>query len=156
MSRWGLRWGSRWGGRWGSIAVVPAGRLLSASWSSGPYSALWEAASVIKTDFYVLKGETVTFRFTASPAVNITGWTLAMYVSRDAEARGGTSGTPLVTAAGSIVTVGSGIFDVPLTSDQTKTTLGTGRWRYDVWRTDTGNETPLAGGIIQIGTAARW
>lgn len=151
MSRWGGRWGNRWGGRWG--AVVVTGRTLSALWSSGPYLALWEDGAVIKTDFHVLKGEAATFRFTASPAVDITGKSFTMYVSKDVEARGGTTGTPLVTASGSIVTAATGVFDMPLTSDQTKTTLGVGRWRYDVWDED---DAPVAGGIIQIGVAARW
>lgn len=152
---WGGRWGSRWGSRWGTGVPAPiVGRTYDATWTPPSYAALWEADAVIRTDFQVLKGEAPTFRFTATPPVDIAGRPIAMYVSRDADGRGQAAGVPLATATGSIVTAVSGVFDVGLTSTQTKTTLGAGRWRYDVWFTD--DDTPIAGGVIRINVPARW
>lgn len=161
---WGGSWGQSWGDSWSGAGVAaPPGRVLDALWTPPSYNALWTGEShaalwsddlVIRTDFNVLKGEAPTFRFTASPAVDITGRTIVMYVSRDGEQRGQAANVPLVTVNGAIVTAATGIFTTTLTSDQTKTTLGVGRWRYDVWFTDTG--APVTGGTIHITTAARW
>jgi hypothetical protein len=88
-------------------------------------------------------GEDITFTVTMNLPTNITGWTLELRLfsndwSEELEAIDG----PTITDP----TNGIFWFDVP--AFVTGTTLGRGRFRYSVWRTDSGNNKKLAYGQI--------
>jgi hypothetical protein len=104
----------------------------------------------IKTDIAWYLGEDVTLTVTMSPAVNITGWSLAFTVKRaygDAAAL-----LSKTTAAGITITdAANGVFRVTLASaDTNNATVGAGAYVYDVQRTDSGFRTVLCLGTLTV------
>jgi hypothetical protein len=92
----------------------------------------------------------VTLNVTLSPVVDITGWALTFTIKLDP----GDAGTVLVTK-----TVGSGITitdgpngkaDVVIAEADGEKLLADHEYDYDLWRTDSGNKTPLTFGRIKL------
>lgn len=79
---------------------------------------------------------------------DITGWTLQLRVFDD---RGGAVLLTLTLGAGITLTdATAGDFMIVLTATHTGTTLGAGSFWYDLWRTDSGSETPMAEGTLLV------
>jgi hypothetical protein len=101
-----------------------------------------------------LAGEAVVLTVTMDtpPAGGISGWALAFYLKKAY-----TDAVALVTkTSGSGITVTdavNGVFTVTLATADTDQTPG--NYVYDVWRTDSGQETALAHGRFSIGPAVR-
>ena len=107
----------------------------------------------MENDFFtVTRGQNIVLDFTPSTdqgVTNITGWTLAFNISRQP---GQTvilgPLTPTVTSAA------NGEYEVELTAAQTAT-LSVGRYYWDVWRTDSGDEDPIATGMLEVVSGVR-
>ena len=98
----------------------------------------------------LFRGEDLTLTFTMDPAQAITGWALAFYV----RARPEYGAAPLVTrttaAGGVTITDGpGGVFSVTVPA-ATTLALPISRYRFDVWRVDSGYETVLAYGPCDV------
>lgn len=110
----------------------------------------------VTTHYQFYKGERVTWTATPASVQDVTGWSLQCNVKRqksDAATllvldNGGHGGIALTTPT-------AGVFTVTLTSAQCLT-LGAGSFYYDVWRTDSGAETELANGILNIKSTVKW
>jgi hypothetical protein len=88
----------------------------------------------------VFNGGTINLIFTMSPVTDITGWTIVFTM------RGLLATTLVLSIAATLTTAGSGIFTVPFT--RTQSLLLRGEYEYDIWRTNSGHETPLSLGAI--------
>jgi hypothetical protein len=103
----------------------------------------------------IWRAEAVTLNFTVqqtddlpSDPENITGWTLAFTVASMFEALPKT-----LTKAGTVVDGPNGKCSVALTAAETNVAVGF--YKYDLWRTDTGQERPLAVGVFNVLPSAR-
>lgn len=94
----------------------------------------------------VYRGEDATLRFTMSPVVDITAWTL-LFTAR-------LSSTLAITKTPTITDGPNGIMQFALLRDDT-VAVSPGNYQYDVWRIDTNNQYPLAVGIFTVVRAAR-
>lgn len=83
-----------------------------------------------------------------APLEVITGWALTFTVAADYDAA-----TKLLTKAGTIVDGPNGKASVALTA--TEMNIAIGSYRYDLWRTDTGQQRPLAVGVFRVLGSAR-
>ncbi len=98
----------------------------------------------------VYRGEDRTIGFAMSPVVDISGWTLLLTVEGDPE-------TPkLISVAGVVVSASDGTFSVTLDDTTSGTDQSVGHYKYDVWRTDAGNERLLAIGSFIVEDSARF
>lgn len=104
----------------------------------------------------VYRAEAVTLSFTvrasddaAAPAADITGWTLSFTVATEYNQAPPKS----VTKAVAVTDGPNGRCTVTLTAAELNLTIG--RYVYDLWRTDTGQERPLAVGIFDVLPSAR-
>jgi hypothetical protein len=101
-----------------------------------------------------LAGEAVVITVTMDtpPAGGISGWTLAFYLKKAyadlAALVTKTSGTGIA-----VVDATAGVFTVTLATADTD--QAPGNYVYDVWRTDSGQETALVHGRFSIGPAVR-
>ncbi len=98
----------------------------------------------------LVRGADVTLNVTLDPVANITGWALTFTLKHDP----GDRETGLITK-----TVGSGItitdgpngqFDVTLDEADSEGLQVDKEYDYDIWRTDSGNKTPLTHGRIKF------
>lgn len=95
--------------------------------------------------------EQVTVTVTMSPATSISGWTLAFTV-RNSD---GTLMVSKTTASGITITdAGAGIFTIALATADTGA-IPPGVYDFDVWRTNSGNETRLAYGPLVVDKQVR-
>ena len=99
----------------------------------------------------VYRAEAVTFNFTVrktdDPAAgleNIAGWTLAFTVASDYNV----SPPKTLTKAGTVTDGPNGKASVSLTAAEMNVAIGS--YRYDLWRTDSGQERALAVGVFQV------
>lgn len=98
----------------------------------------------------LFRGEDVLLEFTMDPEQAIAGWALAFYL----RARPEYGDDPLVTrttaAGGIVISDGAGgVFQVTIPA-ATTLALPIARYRYDVWRIDSGYETVLAYGAADV------
>lgn len=100
--------------------------------------------------FQCVKGEdfqinwTIQTSKTDTTAVNISGWTLGLYIKRQAS-----DADPVaVTATSSVVTAGSGLAKSVLAAADTLTLDGD--YEYSFWRTDSGAATCLSTGSFSV------
>lgn len=77
-----------------------------------------------------------------SETATISGWTFSLYIRR-------IGSTLLLQKAGSISSEGNGQFAFSLTTSETGG-LTVGTWDYEIWRTNSGNETRLAKGPVIV------
>jgi hypothetical protein len=101
-----------------------------------------------------LAGEAVVLTVTMDtpPAGGISGWALAFYLKQkypDLAALVTKTGGSGITVTDAV----NGVFTVTLATADTDQTPG--NYVYDVWRTDSGQETALAHGRFSIGPAVR-
>ena len=101
------------------------------------------------------RAEAVVLNFTIhtedrddAPPEDITGWTLAFTLAADVDLA-----VKTLTKAGVIVDPPAGKASVALTA--TETNIAIGSYRYDFWRTDAGQERPLAVGVFKVLGSAR-
>jgi len=95
------------------------------------------------------RAEAVVLNFTMAPVEDITGWTLAFTVASVYD-----SPPPkILTKAGAVTDGPAGKCSVSLTAAETNIAVGTKK--YDLWRTDTGQERPLAVGVFNVLPSAR-
>lgn len=95
----------------------------------------------------IVQGEDVDLDFTMNPVEDVTGWTTAFNLK-------GSSATRLVSKAGSIQDGPNGVIRVTLTDTETDV-IPPGRYKYDLWKTDTGAERALALGDFVVQRPAR-
>lgn len=124
------------GSPWGRDAVL-------SQWGDG-------GMPVVK-DLTIYPGEDVDIPLTPrdSPATDITGWTIAMYVRRTQR-----TGNVVFSAAGVITSAAAGLFKIPLSQAQTLRLPGD--YWYDIWRTDAGFNRILVTGKLKFGESARF
>lgn len=103
----------------------------------------------IETPVTFFRGEDVVLTVTLTPPTNITGWSLTFTVKNNlggttevTKDNGGTGGI-------SITSAGNGIFTVTILRSDT-TGLAIQAYVYDIRRTDSGNNTVLAFGCINL------
>jgi hypothetical protein len=102
------------------------------------------------SNFTCFRGEDVTVTFTMDPAEAVTGWALAFYVRARPEYGSAALVTRTTAAGGITITDGpGGVFAVAVPAASTLA-LPVGRYRYDVWRTDSGSEVMLAYGACDV------
>jgi hypothetical protein len=101
-----------------------------------------------------LAGEAVVITVTMDtpPAGGISGWALAFYLKK-AYADLAALVTRTSGAGIAVVDATAGVFTITLATADTDQTPG--NYVYDVWRTDSGQETALAHGRFSIGPAVR-
>lgn len=97
----------------------------------------------------IYHGEDIQLDFTMNPVVDISGWTLSLNVEGNPES------PKLITKAGTVTDGPNGEFSVTLTDADTGA-VAVGRYRYDVWRTDAGNERVIADGELVMKDSARF
>ncbi len=117
----------------------------------GLESLWWEDGMPVVKDLTVYPGEDVEIPYTPrdTPVTDITGWTIKMYVRRQAR-----TGSVLFSADGVVTDGPAGLFKVPLAQSQTLRLPGD--YCYDVWRTDSGFNRLLATGKLVLGEVARY
>lgn len=81
---------------------------------------------------------------TMTPAADITGATFELNIRTPAQV------VVLQSTTFTVTSLSAGIFYFTLTSAQTGTTIGVGDYRYDIWRTDSGNEKRLCYGPLAV------
>lgn len=157
-------WGLDPSGQWSD--VMPSSEWskadVASEWATDDEAPLWgrddlgatwteDAAMPVIKDLTIYPGEDVEIPYTPrdSPATDITGWTIKMYVRRQAR-----TGSVLFTADGVITTAASGLFKMPLSQAQTLRLPGD--YCYDVWRIDAGFNRLLATGKLTLGEVARF
>jgi hypothetical protein len=103
----------------------------------------------------IWRAEAVTLNFNVqqtddlpSDPENITGWTLAFTVAPIFD-----SPTKTLTKAGTVTDGPNGKCSVALTA--TETNIAVGSYKYDLWRTDAGQERPLSVGVFNVLPSAR-
>jgi hypothetical protein len=89
-----------------------------------------------------LQGEDVNVTWTMSPIVNITGWTIVFYV-------GGVANSIRLQIACTVSNGPAGIFTA-LIPDADTATLDSGLYAFEVRRTDSGYNTVLSNGAINL------
>lgn len=96
----------------------------------------------------VKRGQSLIVTFTFDPAQSISGWALKFTLRRYP----GDTASDLVsktTSSGITITdASSGVGTISFTAADLNQTPGTYYW--DVWRTDSGSEDPLADGTLPI------
>jgi len=104
----------------------------------------------------IYRAEAVVLNFTVrqtdeptAAVENITGWTLAFTVASVYDAQP----PKILTKAGTVTDGPGGKCSVSLTAAETNVAVGTKK--YDLWRTDTGAERPLAVGVFNVLPSAR-
>lgn len=106
----------------------------------------------MSADFFTIyRGQDWTAEFsptTTQGATNITGWTLVFSISTQP------GRTITVSATCTITDAASGEFSVNLTAAETAA-LAVGRYYWDVWRTDSGDEDPIANGNLEVISGVR-
>ncbi len=115
----------------------------------------------VENNYTVFRGVALVFHASPPTAEDITGWGLQCEI--------GPAGPPTYPAQTVLLTLGnvspdtgiaittalSGLFSITITSAQSKS-LGVGKFPYNVWRTDTGDEDLIAYGTITVLPAVRW
>lgn len=97
----------------------------------------------------IYRAEAVVLNFTMTPVEDITGWTLALTVAAEYDQ----APPKTITKAGVVTDGPAGKSSVTLTSAETNVTVGA--YKYDLWRTDVGQERPLAVGVFNVLPSAR-
>ena len=111
----------------------------------------WTTPAFDAGPFYVSQGESVLLTFTAVSVTTIVDWTLVFSVKRFH-----TDTSPLFTVTPTLTDTTNGVFTVALTAAQTLTTMQyLQSYPFDVWRVDSGSETLLTFGSIDLGENTR-
>jgi hypothetical protein len=100
----------------------------------------------------VYRGEKRSFAFTPDAETDISGWTIAAYVFKGPKAK-----SPVASVMSPTVVVEddeAGVFRVDFTASQTAE-LTPGTWHLSPWRTDSGNESKLAGVQFEVASDGR-
>lgn len=104
----------------------------------------------------VYRAEAVTLNFTVrqsddpnADVEDISGWTLSFTVSTDYNV----SPPKTLTQSGTVTDGPTGKASVSLSTAELNIEIGS--YRYDLWRTDSGEERPLAVGVFQVLGSAR-
>lgn len=93
--------------------------------------------------FVLHRGEDMTLHFRMAPPMDITGWTISL---KTVPALGG---AVQFTKSAAIVDGPRGKFRFTIANADTSS-LTVGRYSYDVRRTDSGNKTTLADGVLDL------
>jgi len=105
------------------------------------------ATTVARIALECARGEARTFSGTHqtsgsdTTAINISGWTISI-TCRD------TTGAVMFTKSGSIISGAAGTYSFAVTA--TNTTISPSAYQIDIWRTDSGSETLMAVGSLNI------
>lgn len=123
------------------IGILQTGGAAS-SFSQGLLSAIQVGRD--SQNFEVVIGEDYTIPVVMTPPTDITGWTITFTV-KDKD------GNPVITkTVGSGITVthaATGVFEIAVSSSNNDTI---GNYKFDVWRTDSGNATQINFGEIVV------
>ena len=92
----------------------------------------------------ITRGESKALRFNMRPVVDITGWVLSFTIVKKLD-----SPTKVTQQTGVIVSGPSGIFDILLPRSVTLL-IDAGTYYFDVWRTNAGEENPVADGKFVV------
>jgi hypothetical protein len=96
-------------------------------------------------------GQAATVRITMAPPLNVTGFTTRFRM------RANSGGNPVIektTASGvTIHDSTDGVFYIALAAAD-MSPIPPGDYRWSFWRTDSGSESPIAGGIIHVKLSA--
>lgn len=112
-----------------------AARSIALSWQIPAFA--------VRAD--VFRGEAVTLTFTRTDGATIAAWTISFRLKRN---HGDSSAA--LTVAGTLVSSGTtGVFTVALTAAQTDA-LALQGYIFDVVRTDSGSETQMAVGMLNV------
>lgn len=98
------------------------------------------------------RGQDATLRVTGTDGTNPTGWALLFTIVPFTGKTTATYSTTSISISGPVA--GEYTFTVPLTRAQTLA-LALGTYSWDIWRTDTGSNIPLASGTLSVITPAR-
>lgn len=97
----------------------------------------------------IFRGEDIILHFTMTPVEDITGWVISLTVAKN------NNMTQKVTQQTAVLTSGpNGTFDVYLPKSVTQA-IEPDTYKYDVWRTNTGEERILSVGDFIVGANAR-
>lgn len=97
----------------------------------------------------IFRGEDIVLHFTMDPVEDITGWTISFTVAKNYNT------STKVTQATAVLTSGPlGTFDVYLPKSVTEG-IEPETYKYDVWRTNSGEERILSIGDFIVGADAR-
>ncbi len=111
----------------------------------------WDTPAFTCGPVYVGQGEACTLTFTAVTPTSISGWTTLFSCKRFH-----TDASPLFTVVPSLTNTATGILTVALVPAQTLTLMQyLQSYPFDVWRVDSGSETLLANGVIDLGENTR-
>lgn len=103
----------------------------------------WESPSYpVRADIF--RGEDITLTFTRAAVTTISGWTISCRIKKN---HGDASAA--LTIAGSITDAANGVFTVGLTSAQTQA-LALQSYVFDVIRSDSGSQTQMAVGMLNV------
>lgn len=104
--------------------------------------------NVLDQTIEVTRGEDAVIPF--SGGGDVTGWAIGFGVSTG-DAAAVLSGYPLSVGAGITVTdAAAGLFRVAVPAAMTLALAAGGRYRFGLWRTDSGARRPLAGGWLVV------
>lgn len=97
----------------------------------------------------VFRGQAATLPWSLTPAGNTTGWTIVLTVRRVRSA-----GAPtLLTKQADAVNAAEGTWAFAFSAADL--TLAPGMYFFDIWRTDSGFETPLTEGTFEVQPGVR-
>ena len=97
----------------------------------------------VLNDIEIYKGEDIIIRFTMSPVVDISGWTMVFTVKKSY-----VSASPTFAVNGTITDGPAGKFQFAIPS--ATTTINAGDYVHDATRTDSGNYKVLSSGPFVV------
>jgi len=98
----------------------------------------------------IWRGETLSVTWTMAPVEDVTGWLFLMTFSKQPD-----SSQKVLQVAPAVSDAPAGKFAVILSSAQTAL-LAPGRYSWDVWRNNAGQERLLAFGVVTVRANARF
>lgn len=101
--------------------------------------------SVTRATLEAYRKQAVTLNCTESSATSISGWAITFTVRSYPEATGSALITKTVGDGITLTDAANGVFQVYFDADLTP-----GQYAFDIWRTDTGQETPLLIGTLNV------
>jgi len=103
-------------------------------------------ADVNTQDLACYRGEDAVYPFAPAAAADVTGWTLAFHLATRPGAEL-LAGYPL---GGSITGAAAGTFSVTIPAALTTALVAGATYHWDVFRTNAGSVTRLAGGTLRV------
>ena len=102
-------------------------------------------------DVTIFRGEDAILNVTLDPVLDVTGWSISLFIRQRAEL----GSSYLLTAAATITSAIEGKFTISLLGTDT-VNLPCRRYRYDIWRTGAGVQTLLTYGALDVLPQARF